>query len=47
VLERVADSFLRHIKVDPDFTRPRDDPRFRAMIRAAEVRLATENDGNP
>jgi adenylate cyclase len=41
VLESVgARFFLGHIKVDPDFIRLRDDPRFRAMIAAAEARLA-------
>ena len=42
VLENVAASFLNHIKVDPDFTRVRDNPRFKAMIAAAETRLATD-----
>ena len=40
VLENVAASFLSHIKVDPDFLRLRDNPRFKAMIAAAEARLA-------
>ena len=43
VLENVAASFLSHIKVDPDFVRLRDNPRFKAMIAAAEARLAAEN----
>jgi adenylate cyclase len=45
VLENVAASFLSHIKVDPDFTRLRDNPRFQAMILAAEARLTAENAG--
>jgi adenylate cyclase len=43
VLENVAASFLSHIKVDPDFIRLRNDPRFKAMIAAAEARVAAEN----
>jgi adenylate cyclase len=45
VLENVAASFLSHIKVDPDFMRLRENPRFNAMIAAAEARVAAENDG--
>jgi adenylate cyclase len=45
VLENVAASFLSHIKVDPDFMRLRDNPRFKAMIAAADARLAAENYG--
>jgi adenylate cyclase len=45
VLENVAASYyLNHIKVDPDFIRLRDNPRFKAMIAAAETRVAAEND---
>jgi adenylate cyclase len=45
VLENVAASYyLNHIKVDPDFVRLRDNPRFKAMIAAAETRVAAEND---
>ena len=47
VLENVAAShYLGHIKVDPDFIRLRDNPRFKAMIAAAEARVAAENDGS-
>jgi adenylate cyclase len=45
VLENVASNFLSHIKVDPDFMRLRDNPRFKAMIAAADARLAAENYG--
>jgi adenylate cyclase len=45
VLQNIAASyFLSHIKVDPDFLRLRDNPRFKAMIAAAEARVAAEND---
>ena len=45
VLEKVATGFLNHAKADPDFISLRDNPRFKAMISAAEARLAAENDG--
>ena len=47
VLENAAASFLSHIKVDPDFIRLHDNPRFKAMIAVAEARIAAENDGGP
>jgi adenylate cyclase len=47
VLESIgADYYLNHIKVDPDFTRLRDNPRFKAMIAAATARVAAENEGD-
>jgi adenylate cyclase len=46
VLENEAASYyLGHIKVDPDFTRLRDNPRFKAMMAAAAARLAHLADG--
>jgi adenylate cyclase len=36
-----ADYYLNHIKVDPDFIRLANNPRFKAMIAAAEARLAS------
>jgi adenylate cyclase len=45
ILRNVAASYyLSHIKVDPDFLRLRDNPRFKTMIAAAEARVAAEND---
>ncbi len=40
VLERDAGNNLDDAKMDPDFEGLRDDPRFQAMIAAAEARLA-------
>jgi adenylate cyclase len=39
--ERIPIGFLNHAKVDPDLDPLRDNPRFKAMIAAAEARLAT------
>lgn len=32
--------FLKHAQVDPDLDAIRDDPRFKAMLAAAEARVA-------
>jgi adenylate cyclase len=45
VFETLAIGFLNHAKADPDLDPLRDHPRFKAMIAAAEARLAAENDG--
>ena len=45
VFETLAIGFLNHAKADPDLDPLRDDPRFKAMIAAAETRLAATNDG--
>jgi adenylate cyclase len=45
ILQNAAASYyLSHIKVDPDFLRLRDNPRFKTMIAAAEARVAAEDD---
>jgi adenylate cyclase len=36
----VSDAFLPYAKVDPDLDFLRDDPRYQAMVAAAEARLA-------
>jgi adenylate cyclase len=45
ILEKLAVGFLNHVKVDPDFESLRDHPRYKAMIAAAEARLAAAADG--
>jgi adenylate cyclase len=40
VFETLAAGFLDHAKVDPDLDPLRADPRFKAMVAAAEARLA-------
>ena len=42
VFETITDNFLPYVKADPDLDLLRDDPRYQAMLAAAEARLATE-----
>jgi len=42
---RMSVGLLNHAKVDTDLDPLRDDPRFKAMVAAAEARLAASNDG--
>jgi len=47
VFESLAAGFLDHAKVDPDLDPLREHPRFKAMVAAAEKRLATASDRAP
>ena len=44
VYATISDAFLPYAKADPDFDSLRDDPRFKAMVAAAETRLAAAKD---
>ncbi|MBS0381980.1 MAG: TIR domain-containing protein [Proteobacteria bacterium] len=44
LLETVADSFLPYVKADPDLVALHGDPRWQAMVAAAEARLAAAKD---
>ncbi|HEX7368835.1 MAG TPA: TIR domain-containing protein [Rhodanobacteraceae bacterium] len=45
--ETISDAFLPYAKVDPDFELLHDDPRYAAMLAAAEARLAAAKDAAP
>jgi adenylate cyclase len=47
VFEKLAAGFLDHTRVDPDLDPLREHPRFKAMVAAAETRLATSSDRTP
>jgi hypothetical protein len=40
VFAKIPPSLLRHAAVDPDLVALRDDPRYVAMARAAELRTS-------
>jgi adenylate cyclase len=45
--ENITDTFLPYAKADPDFALLRDDPRYQAMVEAAEARLAAAKSAVP
>jgi len=45
VFQTLAAGFLDHAKVDPDLDSLREHPRFKAMVAAAEARLAAASHG--
>ncbi|MEO7149278.1 MAG: hypothetical protein ABIY40_05010, partial [Rhodanobacteraceae bacterium] len=42
VFETITEAFLPYVKADPDLDLLRDDPRYQAMVAAADARLAAE-----
>ncbi|MBU6421083.1 MAG: TIR domain-containing protein [Gammaproteobacteria bacterium] len=44
VFASIADAFLPYAKADPDLASLHDDPRWQAMVAAAEARLAAAKD---
>ncbi|HET9819584.1 MAG TPA: hypothetical protein VFP92_10505, partial [Rhodanobacteraceae bacterium] len=44
VYATITDAFLSFAKADPDFSLLHDDPRWQAMVAAAEARLAASKD---
>ncbi len=46
VFETLASGFLDHTKVDPDLNPLRENPRFQAMVAAAEARLVAASPAN-
>jgi len=47
VLATITGEFLPYAKADPDFESLRDDPRYQAMVAAAEARLAAAKSTTP
>jgi hypothetical protein len=40
IFDTITDTFLPYAKADPDFEMLRDDPRYLALVAAAEARIA-------
>ena len=47
VFTGITDAFLPYAKADPDLTLLHDDPRYQAMVIAAEARLAAAKSATP
>ncbi len=47
VFEKANLTWLKHMKIDPDLDAIRGDPRFAAMVAAAEARLAAADEAAP
>jgi adenylate cyclase len=47
LLGTITDPLLRYLKADADFDSLHDDPRYQAMIAAAEARLAAAKESKP
>ena len=43
IFERMGPGLINHAKIDPDLNSIRDDPRFKAMLAAAEARVASDS----
>jgi len=41
-VEKMGSGWINHTKVDPDLDYIRDDPRFKAMLEAAERRVGAQ-----
>jgi adenylate cyclase len=44
---RISNGLLNHATVDPDLDLLRENPRFKAMLAAAEARLSGQRDAQP
>ena len=44
-MAKLSLGFLNHAKVDADLDPLRENPRFKAMVAAAEARFATATEG--
>jgi hypothetical protein len=47
LFESITEPLLRYAKADPDFAALHDDPRYQAMVAAAEARLAAGKPAPP
>ena len=47
LFDKISTGLLNHAKVDSDLDPLRDNPRFKAMLAAAEARLSAQRDAHP